>query len=838
MWLNSWFRWLKCGSAWMRTPRIFSKKADRCRLRRPLFIEPLEGRTLLSALPLPSPILGSAVEGRSILSTPPLVSPSLGSVFADAQTQVFDRAVLESQQVFGYSGSPGQYAFRWPTLSDNVDNTFATTSSFTLDSSGFGSQQGTINHVGQQDIYRFVSPLDGLITIRAEAISGTPLITSLAVYGESPWDVAAAPYGTPNSQVQVNLTAGETYYVRVGGVTFQQGHDLSGGTGAYLLTFSPVPDDFGDTFATAQVLPLNASGSGNQSGTFVKPTDVDFFQFRAPTDGWMAFWQGDDYGVPGPQTAMLTVFDSAQRPFGALSKDQGAPYGVLIYPVIGGQTYYVQAKPMNRTFIHYTIHFAFDDIGKTMAQASPLTLDTNGSVTRAGRIDYAGQQDWYRLTAPATGRITFFTSVPATGRVTFFTSVGVVVFDQSGKAIADNDANYVTGAPRPVSFSVSAGQTYYFQVAAWDFFHGPTLWTGPYQILVYADDLIDAHDVTLIANGTVNLAGRIEGPDDVDKFRFTAPASGRVMVQNADFSNTLEAAIIIFDDSKNPLAKNEQGSFQFDVIAGNTYFVQIAGTNNTFGNYDLAFHLDASGIAVAYAVGLDQLGSSKGHVSVLYGPGLPKGLDIFSQEKAPDFGGEQNPQIPVPLFGAPPLPAPARLQAGGSGEDATALPPGSRGEERPWIRLMMGVDDPLYLGPAIPLEKNPLPDAVPNAIVDQFLGEQGAADSGTEITAVGPSNLLVRLSSPAEDERSVPLPSNAHEPSAQKLCETAGGWLSLRNHSPLGQLQEDAPEGSQALARAATFLFVLGWHRACWGARRTIGDVPRPRATACSKPHA
>src|SRR4051812_31600707 len=50
---------------------------------------------------------------------------------------------------------------------------------------------------------------------------------------------------------------------------------------------SPVPDDFGDTFADARLVVLDASGSGSLSGEIEAEGDVDVFRFVAPATGLM-----------------------------------------------------------------------------------------------------------------------------------------------------------------------------------------------------------------------------------------------------------------------------------------------------------------------------------------------------------------------------------------------------------------------------------------------------------------------------------------------------------------------------------------------------------------------
>ena len=85
------------------------------------------------------------------------------------------------------------------------------------------------------------------------------------------------------------MEAGRTYYV--------QAAAYGSSTGRYTLTFQTTGDDFGDAFADAHPIALNASGAGSQSGVIETAGDVDMFRLVAPMTGRLTVKQVADCGL-------------------------------------------------------------------------------------------------------------------------------------------------------------------------------------------------------------------------------------------------------------------------------------------------------------------------------------------------------------------------------------------------------------------------------------------------------------------------------------------------------------------------------------------------------------
>src|SRR5262245_22477174 len=178
---------------------------------------------------------------------------------------------------------------------DDFGNTFADAQSITLSAIGGGSQQGTIDYVGDVDVFRFVAPLSGRMTIHQDSVPNPgPLDDLLSVYDATQTLLASNDNtgGGDNSAVAIPVVAGEVYYVQAAVAQVPPG---SGGpSGLYVLTF--LTDDFGNDFSTAQPLTLSAGGAASQAGTIESAGDADVFEFTATTTGRMTVLQQPSVG--------------------------------------------------------------------------------------------------------------------------------------------------------------------------------------------------------------------------------------------------------------------------------------------------------------------------------------------------------------------------------------------------------------------------------------------------------------------------------------------------------------------------------------------------------------
>src|SRR5262249_2398836 len=147
----------------------------------------------------------------------------------------------------GYATSTGPYALTLTPVVDDFGNSFATAHSIgTLASTGPTPQAGAIDYAGDVDLFQFTAATTGDLTIQQQAPAGSSLDSVLTVYDGSRQQIAFNDdsNGTLNGQVVVSVTAGQIYYVQAAG--------YAASTGPYVVSITPVVDDFGNTFTTAQ----------------------------------------------------------------------------------------------------------------------------------------------------------------------------------------------------------------------------------------------------------------------------------------------------------------------------------------------------------------------------------------------------------------------------------------------------------------------------------------------------------------------------------------------------------------------------------------------------------
>ena len=235
---------------------------------------------------------------------------------------------------------------------------------------------------------------------------------------------------------------------------------------------------------------------------------------------------------------------------------------------------------------------AADDYGNTFAKAALVALARDGSGSRSGRIDYAGDADMFRFVAPASGQMTIRQSVVAGAAVDPY----LYVYGSGQRLLASNDDYGATRGSRVV-VNVTANAAYYVKAAA----YGAA--TGKYVVAfstsaTMADvsgTFAQAATINLAANGSGSRTSRIDRPGDVDAFRFVAPVTGRMTItQSAGATSALDSYLSAYDGNQALLAENDDAGggsqnsrVEINVTAGTTYFVTAAAYSASTGAYVL-----------------------------------------------------------------------------------------------------------------------------------------------------------------------------------------------------------------------------------------------------------
>lgn len=241
------------------------------------------------------------------------------------------------------------------TAADDYGNTMARATAVQLSTAGAGSQAGTIEKAGDVDVFKFVAPTTGTMTITQSATAGSALDSYLYVYRANQTLLARNDDsgGTADSLVTVPVTAGATYYVKAAA--------YGRSTGAYLVQFNtagstPATDDFGNSFAQASTLTLSSEGAATQSGTIEQAGDGDMFKFVATTSGTMTITQSAAVG--SSLDSYLRAYDANQTLLAQNDDSGGTRDSSLTIPVVAGTTYYVTAGAYGTSTGAYTLQIS------------------------------------------------------------------------------------------------------------------------------------------------------------------------------------------------------------------------------------------------------------------------------------------------------------------------------------------------------------------------------------------------------------------------------------------------------------------------------------------------
>jgi hypothetical protein len=232
------------------------------------------------------------------------------------------------------------------------------------------------------------------------------------------------------------------------------------------------------------------------------------------------------------------------------------------------------------------------------ASARPLTLDDSGSAEQPGTIVAAGDRVAYSFVAPFSGGLMVSVGAAGPGLDTVLT-----VFGSIRRKLAANDNAGPDTTDSLVRLNVVEGHRYFIRVSGFATSAGDFLLSlseGPPFADDYGNTPADAHPVALAPTHT-SVPGSIETTNDVDVFRFVAPATGRLELQVDPASGSeLDGSIAVLDGALHHLRTTPRkplgpGSpVGLNVAAGQTYYVKVAARPHLgapVGDYTLVFDL-------------------------------------------------------------------------------------------------------------------------------------------------------------------------------------------------------------------------------------------------------
>ena len=272
--------------------------------------------------------------------------------------------------------------------------------------------------------------------------------------------------------VLIDVVAGQTYAIELA--------SLGGYRGGYTLAISTTSGDgFGTTIADATPLNLGSQAT-TVDGLVDAPGGGDVFRVEAPSTGQLTVTEDAAQGS-GLDSFLVVYNDSGLQI--AVNDDSGGTLNSLVdVPVRGGDTYFIQAGGYGVSTgafvltIQPTTPIVDDYSGFATApdRAAPGRIrDAVGDDHRGpgrGRVDAGGRDDQpLRVPAPVSGSMTVQLATaradaPATA-LSIFTVLNGVATQIAGDDPGASGKGDSTGAGPTVTFAVTAGQTYFLEVA-------------------------------------------------------------------------------------------------------------------------------------------------------------------------------------------------------------------------------------------------------------------------------------------------------------------------------------------------------------------------------------
>jgi hypothetical protein len=443
-----------------------------------------------------------------------------------------------------------------------------------------------------------------------------------------------------SSRITFNAVAGRTYFIVIDG--------FQGASGNIVLTWTSTGNPTGSAptnnpFATPRVI---AGSTGRTTATNVGATKETgepivagnaggksiWFSWRAPATGrWTFGTQGSSFDT------LLGVYTgtavNALRLVGSNDNVFGTTTSAVSFNATAGTTYRIVVDGRNGASGPVLLTWGPTPANDLFTNARELTgnagkiVDTNnsgatrdtGEPAHAGNTSLGSHSMWYKWTAPAAGRATFFTAGS-----TFDTVLAVYTGTSVGalRVVAANDN--VTGTiTSSATFNTTAGTTYMIAVDGknntvgipvlqWSLFIPPPPNDNFAQAEVLAGTVGTRFGTNL--NSSREVGEPVHGGSGGAKsvwYKWTAPSVGRFFVSTS--GSNLNTVVAIYTGTSpgalTPIAANDDVSatdktsfVSANVVAGTTYFVAIDGFNNNgsvaTGNFKLNYVFKAGAALV------------------------------------------------------------------------------------------------------------------------------------------------------------------------------------------------------------------------------------------------
>ena len=512
---------------------------------------------------------------------------------------------------------------------DGFGGGIADASTLATDARGSAAASGTMATPGGVDVFRYVAPATGTLTVTQSGGAKGTLGNLVLVYDGSQTlvDLGGSGAAGATARVQIPVVAGATYFIQASG--------YRGSVGAYHLAMAVQPQ--AAAAPGERALALDGQGSAGQSGNIPTPGGQQDYQLTATTSGEMTVTEG---AAPGSQLdPLLKVNNDLGMLVAADNDGAGAGLSRVRFRVTAGQTYHVQAGALGLSLGRFALTIGTQDFGDSPDEAQAVAFSSQNTAGLSGQIEAVGEGDYYQFAATFTGSMS--AELDAAPGSTMRVALAV---DGSTSAAVPGlvETSSHGGTTLRAVFPVVEGRIYQLRAAA----VGAD--TGGYRLglgpTAPAAGLAGAQSIPLSASGSAAISGAIGLPGDAFFYRFTAPITGPMAIaQQAAGGTALDSVLAVYDASGARLATDDDGCGGLDslvrlsVTAGQTYYVRASGYGNSTGQYTLTLATDVFGhtFATASPLPLDATGSGRGSGSI----GWAGAADVF-RIVAPTTGDE------------------------------------------------------------------------------------------------------------------------------------------------------------------------------------------------------
>lgn len=253
----------------------------------------------------------------------------------------------------GFTTAIGDYRLR-VVLQQDIGDTPETAKPLPI-VAGIGTVDSELSAVPSgfdRDFFSIIAPSDGLIRVSVDQRAGFNLLDSLVAVRNQSGEIIAinddrVPLAATGSLVEFNARQGERYTIEVRPFDIVTAFPVGDRTGEYTLIVEQfdqsITDSVGNTFSTAQPIPLN-DGFALERVSIDYAADQDLYQFTAPANGTVIVTHRS---VDDPMAGYLTIFDdSPEHRTISRSTVPASPHfnSELEFEVEQGKTYYIRAS--------------------------------------------------------------------------------------------------------------------------------------------------------------------------------------------------------------------------------------------------------------------------------------------------------------------------------------------------------------------------------------------------------------------------------------------------------------------------------------------------------------